>query len=128
MANKQSRSDDTFGAKLAALRLIRGLSQADLANTAHISTPYYSALENDSRLPPPKPTLMRIIIALRCSNSDSEALQQIAAFERGRSGQDAYLPEEAQALISVIRTHANALPLRFIKGLQTHIREAVVKD
>lgn len=122
MAN---RSIDTFGGKLTALRLSQGLSQALLASSANISTPYYSALENDSRLPPPKPTLMRIIAALKCSNSDSVALQQIAAFERGRSEQDAYLSEEAQSLISVIRTHADDLPPRFIKALRAHIHEAL---
>ncbi|MEW8204195.1 MAG: helix-turn-helix transcriptional regulator [Candidatus Thiodiazotropha endolucinida] len=128
MANKPNRSTDTFGGKLMALRLSQELSQANLASSANISTPYYSAIENDSRLPPPKPTLMRIIDGLRCSSSDSNALLEIAAFERGRSRQDAYLPEEAQALISDIRTHADVLPPRFIRALQTHIHEAVGKE
>jgi len=124
MNSNQQRSSDTFGRQLATLRKKQGLSQKAVANAASISNAYYSAIEGDARLPPPRLTLMRLLTALRCSDSASDSLQKLSAVERGRSELDAYLPEEVQTLIVELRKHANTLPPRFVRALQTHVREA----
>ncbi len=40
--------------------------------------------------------------------------------------EDGQLPDEAQDLIADIRSLAGALPPKFLRGLQTKIREAVL--
>ena len=124
MSNKNRLAIDTFGGQLAKLRMSHKLSQATVADTAGISTGYYSAIECDKRLPPPMGTLARILSALKCTDAETTRLQAIAATERGISSLELDLPEEVQALIVDLRTHGHELPTKFVKALRVHIREA----
>lgn len=116
---------DTFGGKLATLRIVRKLSQATVASVANISTGYYSALENDKRLPPPNDTLTRILKALNCTRSEVEDIQQLAATERRIIPMELELPAELQALIVELRTHGKKLSNRSVHALRAYIRDAL---
>ncbi len=118
------RDIDTFGGKLARLRNSLRLTQTAVAAAAEISVGYYSAIENDSRLPPPSGTLDKILIALRCHSTDISDLQTMAACERNLLPLEANLPIEVQRLLIEIRKRGHSLPLDFVKTLRTEIREA----
>ena len=124
MRNEQQKTMSTFGGKLTKLRNSLELSQTDIAVSAGISTGYYSAIESDSRLPPPSDTLTRILIALQCTTTDAEGLKVMAACERGLSPFEVNLPLEVQRLLAEIRKRGHTLPTRFTQALRTHIREA----
>lgn len=115
---------ETFGATLAEIRNHAGLSQATVAANAEISPGYYCAIETGRRPPPPGTTLVRILSALKCNDTETEALQRMAAKERGLSLLDVSLPAEVQGLISDLRTRAHILPPPFVRALRKHVREA----
>ena len=124
MCNESQISMDTFGGKLARLRNSLKLPQATIAAAASISTGYYSAIESNSRLPPPSETLTRILLALHCTTTEAKSLQIMAACERNLFPFEANLSLEVQGLIVEIRKQGDKLSSRLIRALRTHIREA----
>jgi len=121
--NIKSRTKDTFGGKLAELRLSRRLTQANVATVANISTAYYSAIENDKRIPPHMNILTPILTALECTKPEATYLKELAAAERRITPMELYLSDEAQALIIDIRKTGDKLPRRSIKAMREYIRD-----
>ncbi len=121
--NIKNRTEDTFGGKLAKLRLSRRLTQADIATAANISTAYYSAIENDKRIPPHMNILELILTALQCTKLEATSLQELAAAERQITSIEVDLSDEVQALIIDIRKIGDKLPRRSIKAMREYIRD-----
>jgi len=121
--NIKNRNEDTFGGKLAKLRISRHLTQADVATVANISTAYYSAIENDKRIPPHMNILELILSALQCTKLEETSLQELAAAERRITPMELYLSDEAQALIIDIRETGDKLTRRSIKAMREYIHD-----
>ena len=121
--NIKNRNEDTFGGKLAKLRISRHLTQADVATVANISTAYYSAIENDKRIPPHMNILELILTALQCTKLEATSLQELAAAERQITSIEVDLSDEVQALIIDIRKIGDKLPRRSIKAMREYIRD-----
>lgn len=111
-----------LGYVLAERRTQAGLPISAVANKAEISASYYSAIERSKRVPT-SDTLTRILDAIGFSEAEQHELKQMAATERGRSPDDADLPEDVQVLISEIRKAAAMMPPRFVKAIRLQIRE-----
>lgn len=116
------KNSQLLGYVLADRRTQAGLPISTVAATAEISASYYSAIEHSKRVPP-SDTLTRILDVMGFSEAEQHELKQMAAMERGRSPDDADLPEEIQALISDIRKAAAIMPPRFVKAIRSQIRE-----
>jgi transcriptional regulator with XRE-family HTH domain len=54
------RKPETMGRRLAAARVLRGLSQDEAAKAAGFAQPYLSQLENDKAVSPPLNTVARL--------------------------------------------------------------------
>jgi transcriptional regulator with XRE-family HTH domain len=102
------------------------MTQAKVAAQSRISAGYYSSIENGKSPPPRKVILRRLLATLDLEGEDVAAIERQAAVERRMAPEDGQLPDEAQDLIADIRNFASALPPRFLRGLQTKIREAVL--
>ncbi len=72
-----------FGATLYDLRQQRKLTQVELAQTAKLTSSYYSELENSRRFPPTTVVIERLAIALKLSKLELNDLQ--AKAKRARS-------------------------------------------
>ena len=118
------QNDQLLGSYLRKKRAATSRKCSDVANAVGISASYYSAIEN-SKAAPPASTLQKVLDALGFSDAERHELKQLAAVERGLCRDDTELPDEAVALISDIRKHGHTLPVRFINGLRTMIREVV---
>jgi len=123
--NKYEYLNDTFGGKLTEIRVEKSLSQSSVASMANISTGYYSAIENNKRLPPPSETLARILLALNCTTNEAIYIQELAATERRVTPVELDLPAELQALIVDLRKYGSTLPKRSIHALRSYIRDAL---
>ena len=73
-----------FGATLYDLRQERKLTQAELAQTAKLTSSYYSELENSRRFPPTTVVIERLAIALKLSKLELNDLQAKAKRERSK--------------------------------------------
>ena len=74
----------SFSGELFRLRIIRGLTQADVANDAGLNRGYYSQLENARRSAPPPSTLERIAVALQLDGIEKQKLFDSAGIEWAR--------------------------------------------
>jgi len=73
-----------FGEKLRAMRLERGISQKDMAESLGISSAYLSALEHGRRGKPTWALLQRIIGYFNVIWDEAEELQTFAAHSHPR--------------------------------------------
>lgn len=115
----------SFGAALYAYRIGASMTQAEVAAEARVSNSYYSGIENGKRLPPPRRTAVRLARAVGLSGRDADALVAKAVLQRGTDRRDEDLPPDVRLLICDLRTHAFAIPSRFVAGLRAKLREAV---
>lgn len=70
----------TLGRQIRALRLLRGLHQADLANLAGFSRPTLVAIERDHVLPTPeKMTAIEAALGISFSHPDIQAAFAVLA-------------------------------------------------
>lgn len=115
----------TLGQRLKRRRLELGKAQAEVASASRISASYYSEIESGKSVPPPLARMGEILSVMEFCETESYELIQLAAIARGLAYGEADLPEEVQSLIREIRLHASNLSPRFIKGLQSKIREAI---
>lgn len=97
----------------------------EIAAKAEISASYLSEIETGKCIPPPSTTMKKILDMLEFCETEAYELAQLATIARGLAYGEADLPPETQALIRDIRAHAHRMSPRFIKGLQSAIREAV---
>jgi transcriptional regulator with XRE-family HTH domain len=102
------------------------MTQATVAAQSRISAGYYSSVENNKSPPPRKAILRRLLATLGFKEHEVVAIERQAAVERRMAPEDGQLCDEAQDLIADIRSFAGALSPRFLKGLQTKIREAAL--
>jgi transcriptional regulator with XRE-family HTH domain len=114
-----------FGQRLKRRRMELRKTQSQIATASGISTSYYCEIENGKSVPPPPIRLREILSAAEFCETEAYELVQLASIARGLLYGEADLPEEVQTLIRVIRSHAHELNPRFIKGLQSKIREVV---
>jgi|SRR5450830_12480 len=68
----------SFSGELFRLRVLRGLTQANVANDARLNRGYYSQIENARRAAPPPNTLKRISAALRLTELERQKLFELA--------------------------------------------------
>lgn len=123
MDNEKHTTIYSFGDRLAALRNACDLSQATAASAAGLSVGYYRAIESNNRLPPPAPTVARILKALGCAEPETTQLQNLAATERVDASVVEKLPVDVQKLIADIKIHGHTLPSRFVHALRSHLRD-----
>lgn len=116
---------ESFGAALYAHRISASKTQAEIAVEAGISNSYYSGIENGKRLPPPRRTAVRLARAVGLAGRAADSLVGKAVIQRGTDRKDEDLPPDVRLLICDLRTHAFAIPSRFVAGLRAKLREAV---
>ncbi len=122
------RLDDasSFGALLYGHRRRAGMTQATAAAMAHVSTSYFSAIENGKRLPPPRKTAYCIARAVLLDEEAAALRVNAALRQRACDERDDDLPQEIQLLICDLRSHALTLPIRLVSALRARLREVVV--
>ncbi|WP_427871361.1 helix-turn-helix domain-containing protein [Herbaspirillum huttiense] len=74
--------EECFSAALFRLRILKGLTQRDVAGSAAVARSYYCALENSRRPAPPAATLNRISKALNLDPKEHQHLRMLAEAER----------------------------------------------
>lgn len=113
-----------FSALLARLRLERGLSIYNLAQTTRMTSDYFRAIE-EGRCEPPRPiSIMRLCKALSLTGAESELLHQFADAAREEKNHSVRLSRPAMRLIKTIERYAPALPDQFLIALRRMVREA----
>ena len=111
-----------LGDLLRQRRHILRLSQAEVANNAHISVSLYSLIETGKRIAS-KAVLNDIVATLHFSPAGARKLDLLTAAAKGLAAQNAGLSDEIHSLLLEIRNSANCLPAGYIKALRQEIRE-----
>lgn len=75
-------SSGEFGQELYRLRVKNAMLQAQIAERAGLTSPYYSGVENSKRPPPPIPTVIRLARALNVTEIEEIHLLSLATQER----------------------------------------------
>ncbi len=113
----------TFGARLYALRMKRGLSQERLASLLGISDSYISALENERRQPPPLDVVTRWAHTLTLAPPQRELLVEATKTARISSAREPVSPD-VKRVIALLRRAAPKLPPAALQNLETQLKEA----
>ncbi len=79
-----ARSQSSFGGWLRALRIKRGIGQAELARRCGLPAPYFSAVERDRRPPPLAKTMEKIVTALNIDDEGRDAVLREASSARAQ--------------------------------------------
>lgn len=120
----QEEQTSTFGSEIYRLRVARGLTQIATARLCSLTRGYYSQIENSKRFPPPPETLERLVVALRLSPSEAEALRSRAEAERCNQIQlPMEIPAAVAQLIHELTKRAHSLRAEQLRALRSLITE-----
>jgi transcriptional regulator with XRE-family HTH domain len=113
----------TFGARLYALRMKRGLSQQQLASLLGISDSYVSALENERKRPPPLDVVTRWAHALTLAAPQLNEFVEATKAARTSSARHPISPE-VRRVITLLRRAAPKLEPAALQNLECQLKEA----
>jgi transcriptional regulator with XRE-family HTH domain len=124
MRQKILATKETFGGELYRLRVLKALTQADVAAGANVGRAYYSQIENSKRFPPARKTLDRILKALGLNAVQAQHLHRMAEQERsGMVKLPRDLPSGIENIIKQLLSSANYIPADTISKINTALSE-----